>query len=80
MSVDLTGDARLLSLLQAARRAPEDDTHRLVLADWLEDHDEQAHAEFVRLQCRLAPPLGTLSGEERSQLEARCCELLDQQG
>jgi uncharacterized protein (TIGR02996 family) len=34
--------------------APDDDTPRLVFADWLEDHGEEAHAEFIRLQCRLA--------------------------
>jgi uncharacterized protein (TIGR02996 family) len=47
----------LLALLQAAKETPEDDAPRLVLADWLEEHgDEQdaAHAELIRLQCRLA--------------------------
>lgn len=29
---------------------PDDDTARLVFADWLEEHDEPLRAEFVRLQ------------------------------
>lgn len=33
---------------------PDDDTARLVYADWLEEHDDPTRAEFVRLQCRLA--------------------------
>jgi uncharacterized protein (TIGR02996 family) len=32
----------------------DDDTPRLVFADWLEDHGDEARAEFIRLQCRLA--------------------------
>jgi uncharacterized protein (TIGR02996 family) len=33
---------------------PEDDVPRLVCADWLEEHGESEHAEFIRLQCALA--------------------------
>jgi uncharacterized protein (TIGR02996 family) len=47
----------LRALLRNARRQPEDDPARLVLADWLEEHgDEQARAraEFIRVQVRLA--------------------------
>ena len=29
---------------------PDDDTHRLVYADWLEEHGEPERAAFVRLQ------------------------------
>jgi uncharacterized protein (TIGR02996 family) len=46
----------LLALLQAAKEQPEDDTPRLVLADWLEengDEEDAARAELIRLQCRL---------------------------
>jgi uncharacterized protein (TIGR02996 family) len=35
---------------------PDEDTHRLVFADWLDDHDESERAEFIRLHC-----LGRLS-------------------
>jgi uncharacterized protein (TIGR02996 family) len=80
MSVGLAADTRLLSLLQAARRAPQEDGHRLVLADWLEDHGQAEHAEFIRLQCRLAPGSLPADAEERTQLQARCQELLRQHG
>jgi uncharacterized protein (TIGR02996 family) len=33
---------------------PEDDSPRLVYADWLEDNGQPHRAEFIRLQCRLA--------------------------
>src|SRR4051794_25968727 len=41
-------------ILRAIADEPDDDTHRLVLADWLEEHSEAQRAEFSRLQCRLA--------------------------
>jgi uncharacterized protein (TIGR02996 family) len=45
-------------LWAAIAAAPEDDTPRLVYADWLDDHGDHARAEFIRVQCALAP-LGT---------------------
>jgi uncharacterized protein (TIGR02996 family) len=33
---------------------PEDDSVRLIYADWLQDHGEQDRAEFIRLQCERA--------------------------
>jgi uncharacterized protein (TIGR02996 family) len=47
-----TGDA----LLQAVIENPEDDTPRLVYADWLDETggpEEADRAEFIRVQCRL---------------------------
>jgi uncharacterized protein (TIGR02996 family) len=41
-------------LLKAIREAPEDDTPRLVYADWLTENGQDERAEFIRLQCRLA--------------------------
>jgi uncharacterized protein (TIGR02996 family) len=45
-------------LLAAVREAPDDDAPRLVFSDWLEEHgqgeSDQARAEFIRLQCRMA--------------------------
>jgi uncharacterized protein (TIGR02996 family) len=40
-------------LMQAIVESPEDDTHRLVLADWLEDNDKPLWADLIRTQCRL---------------------------
>jgi uncharacterized protein (TIGR02996 family) len=42
----------LLALLDEARSRPEDDTPRLVLAEWLEDHGDAERAEFIRLDLR----------------------------
>jgi uncharacterized protein (TIGR02996 family) len=44
------------SLLAAAAEAPDDDTPRLVLSDWLEEHDQLDRARFIRLQCEAARP------------------------
>src|SRR5687768_678746 len=33
---------------------PDDDTPRLIYADWLDDHDDPDRGEFIRVQCRLA--------------------------
>jgi uncharacterized protein (TIGR02996 family) len=45
------------ALIAAIVANPEEDTPRLVLADWLDEHGDKhdrARAEFIRLQCRLA--------------------------
>lgn len=41
----------LAALLAAVRRSPNDDTPRLVLADWLDEHEQHERAEFIRVQC-----------------------------
>jgi uncharacterized protein (TIGR02996 family) len=40
--------------LQSILDEPDDDTPRLVYADWLEEHGEPQRAAFIRAQCRLA--------------------------
>jgi uncharacterized protein (TIGR02996 family) len=42
------------AFLQAIHANPEDDTPRLVYADWLEEHGDAARAEFIRVQCEKA--------------------------
>jgi uncharacterized protein (TIGR02996 family) len=54
MSIYLATHPQVQALLQAAKEAPEADTPRLVLADWLEDHGDPDRAEFIRLQLRHA--------------------------
>jgi uncharacterized protein (TIGR02996 family) len=46
------------AFLAAIRENPDEPTGYLVLADWLEEHDDPARAEFIRLQCERAslPP------------------------
>jgi uncharacterized protein (TIGR02996 family) len=60
--------------LQALLAEPEDDTLRLAMADWLDENDQPARAEFIRVQIELAR--GVPARERRCQLELRQCELL----
>jgi uncharacterized protein (TIGR02996 family) len=71
------------ALLQAVCDNPEDDDVRLVYADWLDDTgdaENQARAEFIRLQvelARMAGPDETVEAAEcRVDLELRTSELL----
>src|SRR4051794_28635949 len=41
-------------LLRAICEHPDDDTHRRVYADWLEDHGEVEQAEYIRTHLKLA--------------------------
>lgn len=57
------------ALMAAIAAAPDEDTPRLALADWLEEHGtkaDQARAEFIRLQVRTE---GTM-GKAREKLAA----------
>src|SRR4051812_31227057 len=42
------------TFLEALKANPADDTARLVYADWLDEHDEPAKAEFLRLTVAFA--------------------------
>lgn len=42
------------ALIAAISAHPREDTPRLALADWLDEHGKSSRAEFVRLQCRAA--------------------------
>ena len=41
--------------LEAIRQAPDDDTPRLIYADWLDDQGDGERAAFIRFQCAAAP-------------------------
>ncbi len=41
-------------LLRTIAREPDDDTVRLVFADWLEEHGQEDRAAFIRVQVRLS--------------------------
>jgi uncharacterized protein (TIGR02996 family) len=43
-----------VAFLRAIIESPDDDTPRLIYADWLEEHDQPERAEFIRVQCELA--------------------------
>jgi uncharacterized protein (TIGR02996 family) len=69
----------LESLLQAIVEDPQTETRWLVLADWLEEHDDPRRAELLRLHRRL---LGTCcepeKHPERAAWQTRMVELLGQ--
>src|SRR4051812_27805349 len=61
--------------MQAICEDPDDDAHRLIYADWLDDHGDSDRAEFIRLQCAIA----RLDDEDEA-MEAREAELLRHYG
>lgn len=62
------------AFLAAIAGRPDDDLPRLVYADWLDDHDEPARAEFIRVQIELARL--PLNDPRRPELAARERRLL----
>lgn len=72
------------AILQDIAAHPEEDTPRLIYADWLEEHGDP-QGEFIRIQCELAhqerldptEPDQT-AVERRNQLESRELQLLRQ--
>jgi uncharacterized protein (TIGR02996 family) len=59
------------ALLAAIRAHPDEDTPRLMYADWLDEHGQPDRAEFIRLQCAVAvheaPTLRALELQERNR-------------
>jgi uncharacterized protein (TIGR02996 family) len=64
------------ALLRAICANPDEDTPRLVYADWLDEHGQSERAEFIRVQCALAriegdnPQRPTLARREQALLKA----------
>lgn len=56
------------AFLDAIFDSPDDDTARLVYADWLQEHDQNDFAQFVRLSVRAVS--GSLLPAERKRLES----------
>lgn len=71
----LHANPTLLSFLSAIKECPEDDTPRLILADWLDDNGDPYRAEFIRLECKLASKKVGQPGERAAAVE-RVEELL----
>ncbi len=59
--------------LRAICAEPEDDTVRLVYADWLDENGDPARAEFIRLQVRRANL--KVAGEDTRELKTRDIKL-----
>ncbi|AWM40884.1 hypothetical protein GobsT_05560 [Gemmata obscuriglobus] len=57
------------ALLAAIGAQPDEDTPRLVYADWLDEHDRAERAEFIRLQC--LPDAGEAQLMREAELEER---------
>jgi uncharacterized protein (TIGR02996 family) len=67
------------ALLAAVRQAPDDDSPRLVYADWLDEHGEADRAEFIRLQIEidhLRRPDSDLDRWRRAVIDRRPDELV----
>jgi uncharacterized protein (TIGR02996 family) len=62
--------------LAAIQANLDDDTPRLVFADWLDEHGQSERAEFIRLQCELEPIREDFSNERADALRAREEELI----
>jgi uncharacterized protein (TIGR02996 family) len=62
------------AFLDAILETPDDDAHRLVYADWLDDHGDAERAEFIRAQVELAR--GVEDEPRRDSLRRRERELL----
>lgn len=83
---DLLDTARtdLAAFLRAIRENPDDDTVRLVYADWLAEHGDEPRAEFIRVQLELATrnpaPMLPSNRAELDALRARERELFERAG
>jgi uncharacterized protein (TIGR02996 family) len=77
---EVSGDMTSLddAFLEAIVAEPDDDTPRLVYADWLEDHGQGARAEFIRIQIELSRL--TQHEPRRQELVAREQALLVEHG
>jgi uncharacterized protein (TIGR02996 family) len=67
-------------LLQAICEAPDDDTPRLIYADWLTDHGQPDRAEFIRAQIELANLPEKRTKKRRKELVRRIGALWQQHG
>jgi len=61
------------ALLRAVCENPDEDTPRLVFADWLQENGDEERAEFIRLQIEL---VGMRDGKAKQKKQAREKELL----
>jgi uncharacterized protein (TIGR02996 family) len=64
------------AFVEAISESPDDDTPRLIFADWLEDHGQPERAEFIRLQLELEPIRFEIDRPRVRELLAREEEML----
>ena len=65
----------LHAFLRAIRASPDDDTARLVFADWLDEHDDPL-GEFIRVQIELEPIRHRIDNRRALELHRREEEIL----
>jgi uncharacterized protein (TIGR02996 family) len=70
----VTTEADFLATIAAE---PDDDTHRLVFADWLEEQGQDEQAELIRVQIELEPLREDFDSDRAAVLRQREEELLD---
>lgn len=70
------------AFLDAIFDYPDDDTPRLVYADWLQEHGQENYAQFIRLQCAAAreKPWSArrgkpIVGRDRPRVESTRCRM-----
>jgi uncharacterized protein (TIGR02996 family) len=68
------------AFLSAICETPDDDTPRLVYADWLDDSGEPERAEFIRAQVELARPPAPRSRTRRREALRRVEALWSEHG
>jgi uncharacterized protein (TIGR02996 family) len=68
--------ADLESFFRAIQANPDDDTLRLVFADWLDEHNDPARAEFIRVQVELDPIREQIDSPRVRELLNREADLL----
>lgn len=61
----MTPNTEIRAFLQAIAAAPDDDTPRLVFADWLDEHDRPDRAEFIRAEVAIARTTPGQAGRAR---------------
>lgn len=64
------------AFISAIVASPDDDTLRLVFADWLDEHGQPDRAELIRLQCRLEPDRDRFDDDTINALHRQVVQLL----
>jgi len=65
------------AFLRAIFDAPDDDTPRLVYADFLQENGEEARAELIRVQCELVAEPWTVADARMAELHAAESRLIN---
>jgi uncharacterized protein (TIGR02996 family) len=70
----------MIPFLRATAKNPDDDTPRLVFADWLDEHGHHPRAEFIRLQVELVRLDPGADGYPEKTAKMRRCGVFTRKG